>query len=61
MKMSAYDSLLGHLKHHEVKDWLLRGCKEEDARTIREAVENTPTRRIRRALARVLTDGRRSK
>ena len=52
--MSDYDNLLGHLGHHNVKQWLLDGCEREDARTIGNAVRNIPERRLIRRLARAL-------
>ena len=48
-------NLLSHLNHHNVKDWLLRGAKDEDANTIRNAVEQMPEDRLRRRLARILS------
>jgi hypothetical protein len=53
---SRYQSLLGHLQHHNVREWLLRGAEDEDARTIGAAVrridEDALLRRLARALAR---------
>jgi hypothetical protein len=53
--MKNYEDLLAHLKHHNVKAWLLRGCKDEDANTIRRAVERVPEHRLIRRLARALS------
>ncbi len=53
--MTSYDSLLGHLKHHNLKKWLLDGCEQEDANTIREAVNKIPDHRLKRRLARALS------
>jgi hypothetical protein len=53
--VADYDTLLGHLEHHDVKGWLLRGCEDEDANTIKEAVKRIPPRRLLRRLARALT------
>jgi hypothetical protein len=54
MDQRRYEVLLGHLNHHGLKKWLLDGCKREDARTIAEAVERIPERRLARRLARAL-------
>lgn len=51
----SFENLLEHMKHHAVKQWLLDGCDSEDARTIREAVRNMPSRRLVRRLARALS------
>jgi hypothetical protein len=50
-----YDNLLGHLWHHDVRGWLLAGAREEDARTIKEAVKRVSSTRLREALAQALT------
>jgi hypothetical protein len=51
----SYESLLGHLQHHNVKQWLLDGAEgPEDAQTIAEAVRKIPERRLARRLARAL-------
>ena len=47
--------LLGHLSYHKTKEYLLRMCHDEEARTIREALERTPKRRLDYALAWVLS------
>jgi len=52
-------SLHGHMKYHDVRGWLLRGAKREDARTIYRAIKRMPTRRLIRRLARMLDDARR--
>jgi hypothetical protein len=41
-KHSVYQNLLGHMRYHNVKGWLLDGCKRESAQTIMKAVENIP-------------------
>ena len=53
--MNTYESLKGHLEHHNVKDWLLRGARDEDANTIRMAVEKIPEHRLVRRLAWALS------
>jgi hypothetical protein len=52
--MSNEKVLLGHLLHHNLKDWLLRGCRAEEADTIRRAIERTSSERLCRGLAKVL-------
>lgn len=52
--MTLEQNLHSHMKYHSVKDWLLRGCRDEDANTIREAVERMPEHRLIRRLARAL-------
>lgn len=53
--MASYDKLHDHMKDHQVKKWLLRGCRREDANTIREAVERLPEHVLIRRLARALS------
>ncbi len=55
-KYEREKNILGHMKYHKVKEWLLRGCKREDANTIREAVERTSEREIIKALARAIRE-----
>jgi len=50
-----YENLLGHMQHHNVKQWLLDGAKAEDARTIAAAIEQMPEHRLIRRLARALS------
>jgi hypothetical protein len=57
MSEKEYENLHNHMKHHKVKEWLLRGCEREDANTIRMAVENIPEHRLIRRLARALIRG----
>jgi hypothetical protein len=52
--MSDYENLLSHMRYHKVKQWLLDGCDDEDARTIGEAVRRIPEHRLIRRLARAL-------
>jgi hypothetical protein len=54
--MSKHENLHNHMKYHQVKKWLLRGCEREDANTIRRAVERIPEHRLIRRLARVLSE-----
>jgi hypothetical protein len=53
---SEYENLLTHMKFHHVKKWLLDGCRDEKANTIREAVERIHERRLRRILATALSE-----
>jgi hypothetical protein len=52
------ENLLSHMQHHKIKEWLLRGCDNEDANTIREAVKAIPEHRLIRRLARALSQDR---
>jgi hypothetical protein len=52
--MSKEENLLAHMQHHNVKEWLLRGARDEDANTIRNAIEAIPEHRLIRRLARAL-------
>jgi hypothetical protein len=49
-----FKSLYGHLAHHSIKEWLLRGAEEEDAQTIRAAVKRIPTSELIAGLAIIL-------
>ena len=51
----SYENLLMHLKHHDVKQWLVDGARREDANTIRVAVERLSEGRLQRRLARILS------
>jgi hypothetical protein len=52
--MSEYASLLGHIKHHNLRKWLLEGAKAEDANTIRMAIEKLSDGQLSRRFARML-------
>ena len=52
--MSEFEKLLSHLKYHDVRGWLMKGAKREDARTIRRAVEAMSDRELNRRMARML-------
>ena len=54
--MSTYDKLLGHIEHHNLRKWLLRGCQDEDANTIRAAIEKLSDGQLQRRFARMLAD-----
>ena len=47
-------SLLAHLRHHKVKQWLQRGAKREEAQTIADALDKTSSNRINVVLAKAL-------
>ena len=47
-------TLHDHLRYHNVKRWLLRGARAEDARTVTRALRRMPSRRLVRRLARIL-------
>jgi len=53
--MTDYDNLLSHLWHHDIRGWLLTGARQEDARTIKEAVKRVSSTQLREALAHVLS------
>jgi hypothetical protein len=44
-----------HMRVHHVKQWLLQGAMQEDAKTIHAAVKVMPGHRLIRRLARALT------
>jgi hypothetical protein len=52
--MSDYDSLLGHIKHHNLRKWLLEGAEREDAQTIRAAIKQLSDGQLNRRFARML-------
>jgi hypothetical protein len=53
-KLPQYESLLGHIKHHNVRKWLLDGARSEDANTIRIAIERLSDGHLNRRFARML-------
>ena len=65
MNQRKYKNIHGHMQHHKVKDWMLRGVKDcllrgarhEEAHTIGAAVRDIPERRLIRRLARALARG----
>ena len=52
--MSNYESLLGHIKHHNLRKWLLEGAESEDAQTIRAAIKRLSDGQLNRRFARML-------
>lgn len=56
-KSESYESLLGHIQHHNIRKWLLEGCEREDANTIRNAVECLTDGQLARRFARMLARG----
>jgi hypothetical protein len=57
--MTKYDCLLAHIKHHNVRKWLLDGAKREDANTIRMAIERLSDGHLQRRFARMLAKANR--
>lgn len=55
--MTKYDSLFAHIKHHNVRKWLIDGAKREDANTIRRAIERLSDGHLQRRFARMLAKG----
>ena len=55
MSRKDYEDVKSHMDYHDVKGWLLTGCKDEDANTIRHFVEMIPEETLKRRLARALT------
>jgi hypothetical protein len=52
--VSEYEKLLVHIRHHNIRKWLLDGARREDANTIRRAIERLSDGQLRRRLARML-------
>jgi hypothetical protein len=52
--MTKYDTLHAHIKHHNIRKWLLDGAKREDANTIRRAIERLSEGHLQRRFARML-------
>jgi hypothetical protein len=51
-----YESLLGHIKHHNLRKWLLEGAESEDAQTIRAAIKRLSDGQLNRRFARMLAE-----
>jgi hypothetical protein len=49
-----YETLLAHIKHHNIRKWLLDGAKREEANTIRMAIERLSEGHLQRRFARML-------
>jgi hypothetical protein len=56
-KLPTYDSLLGHIKHHNIRKWLLDGAEREEANTIRAAIKRLSDGDLNRRFARMLAKG----
>ncbi len=54
--MATYSELLGHIRYHSIRDWLMDGAKREDANTIRRAIEALSEDQLERRFARMLAD-----
>lgn len=57
MSKPTYEHLLGHIKHHNIRKWLLDGAYREDANTIKSAIKNLSDGALNRRIARMLTKG----
>ena len=57
MDQRKYKNIHSHMQYHKVKEWLLRGARDEDAQTIGAAVRDIPESRLVRRLARALARG----
>jgi hypothetical protein len=55
--MTKYETLLSHIRHHNIRKWLLDGAKREDANTIRMAIEHLSDGHLKRRFARMLAKG----
>jgi hypothetical protein len=54
-KLPSYETLLGHIKYHDVRAWLLEGAEREDAQTIRAAIKRLSDGQLNRRFARMLS------
>jgi len=52
--MKTYDKLLRHIEHHNVRRWLIDGACDENARTIRDAIDRMNEGQLNRGFARML-------
>jgi hypothetical protein len=50
----TYQSLLGHIEHHNVRKWLIDGATREDAQTILAAIKRLSDGSLKRRFARML-------
>lgn len=46
--------ILAHVERHNLRRWLLRGAQEEDAQTIRDAINRLSDGQLNRRFARML-------
>jgi hypothetical protein len=53
----SYECLLGHIKHHNLRKWLLEGAVREDANTIKGAIKRLSESQLQRRFARMLAKG----
>jgi predicted amidophosphoribosyltransferase len=53
---TSFENLYSHMSYHDVKGWLIKGAKHEDAQTILAALARISSRRLRKGLAKVLAD-----
>jgi hypothetical protein len=54
--MATYDKLLGHIRYHSIREWLMDGARREDANTIRRAIERLSEDQLERRFAKMLAD-----
>jgi len=54
MPNPRYNTLLGHIKHHGIRRWLMDGAEREDANTIKSAIQRCSDGELERGLARTL-------
>jgi hypothetical protein len=54
MNDGEYECLREHMRHHNVKKWLIEGAEREDARTILRALDRINNDALERRLARAL-------
>jgi hypothetical protein len=50
----TYDDLLIHTERHDIKGWLLKAAKDDEAQTLFEAINRQPPHRLARKLAELL-------
>jgi hypothetical protein len=56
MTEESFERMWGHTRHHDIKRWLLEGCRQEDARTIKAALHRTSRYKLAFGLAKLLTE-----
>jgi hypothetical protein len=52
----TFERMWAHTRHHNIKEWLLEGCRQEDARTIKNALHRTSRYKLAFGLAKLLTE-----
>jgi hypothetical protein len=51
----SYQTVMYHVPHHNIRDWLLTGAKNEDAVTIGCAVARLSDEKLQRRFARMIS------